>query len=231
MPHPRLGSPPRRSRLQPRPAESPRILLLCPEALGPQVCCVEDALRARGYRVEVAVGRAARRWVRTVPPGSATVRVLCVPPIDPAYAQRLCQGRPDFHIVGWETPRVVVEQIERVVGRVRSGRRPRPSRMILAQPTLLEQSLHVQRRWGRGVLTAAAAATLVACGGLLGAWASGDGADHEVRPSEAQMVRATPDETVAPRATTRRARVDEPVLSAVVVDSEVFERRRPSRSR
>lgn len=230
VPHPRLDSPSRRCHPRSAP-ERPRILLLCPEALGPQACCVEDALRARGYPVELALGRHARRWVRTVPPGPTTIRVLCVPTIDPAYAQRLCQGRPDFHIVGWKTPLHVVQEIERIVGRLPSDRRPRPSRIILAQPTLIEQSLHAEHRWSRGVLRATAAVALVAIGGLLGAWASGGastggasagGTPTGAAPDRAHVVQAAPDSSAAPSVRSRRARSDEPVLSAVAVDPSVL---------
>ncbi|MCA9706234.1 MAG: hypothetical protein KDK70_10335 [Myxococcales bacterium] len=196
----------------------PRILLLCPDALGPQACCVEDALRARGYSVWVEQGRRARRWVRNVPSGGPTIRVLCVPTIDPAYAQRLCQGRPDFHIVGMTTPREVVDRIEAIVGRHRSSRVPRPSRMILAQPTLMEQSLHAEQRWGRGVATAVGAVALVVIGGMLGAWVGRAEPSEAARPGAPAVVRVRSTETVTPA----RLR-DEPVLSAVApVDPEVL---------
>lgn len=191
-------------------AEPPRILLLCPEALGAQVMCVEDALRTRGYRVRVEQGRRARRWVRNVPPGSPTLRVLCVSEIDPVFAQRLAQGREDFHIVGVKTPRSVVQQIEQLVGRARPRRRPRPSRMYLAQPTLMEQSLHPSRRWGAAA--AAAAVGVLAVGGLLAAMLGGS--DTPAPSSPLPLPTMAAQETASPKPAARQA-VEEPVLSAV----------------
>jgi hypothetical protein len=179
------------------------------------VLCIEDSLRTRGYRVQVEQGRRARRWVRSVPAGPPTIRVLCVADIDPVYAQRLCHGRPDFHIVAVTTPLAVVEEIEELVGRHRSLRSPRPSRMILPQPTLIEQSLHSGRRFGQGLVTAVGAVALVAVGGMFGAWIRVLEVDAAARPVEPTVVRVQADETVAPRERAPRSRPDEPVLSAV----------------
>jgi hypothetical protein len=199
----------------PAPTEPPRIFLLCPEALGPKARCVEDALRARGYRVWLALGRRARRWVRHAPAGSPSIRILCVAQSDPALAQRLAQGRDDFHVVGLETPARVVEEIERLTGRTRSRRTPRPSRMYLAQPTLVEQQLVAQRSWG----WAAVAVLLLGLGATGGAILGG--ATRPTSPADEPAVtvrvptKATPD---------RHRDRTEPVLSAVrPVDPEALE--------
>lgn len=203
----------------PAPVEPPRVFLLAPESLRPQVACVEDALRARGFRVRVALGARARRWVRHVPPGPPSVRVLCVPQIDPAQAEQLRKGRDDFHIVGLDTPRGVVEEIERFTGRTRIRRRPRPSRMYLAQPTLIEQQLQAQRGWG---WTAVAGVVLLTLGTIAGA-TFGVTQQRSASPLEpARTVRApakAPTKVTAPTARER----DEPVLSAVALDPDDLE--------
>ena len=201
--------------------EPPRIFLLCPEALGPKARCVEDALRARGYRVWLALGRRARRWVRQAPPGSASIRVLCVAQIDPALAERLAQGRDDFHVIGLDTPARVVEEIERLTGRARSRRPPRPSRMYLAQPTLVEQQLAAQRGWG---WTAAAAVVLLALGAAGGAMLGGATGSSSPVTEPAVTVRVPEHAAPSPR----RER-EEPVLSAVrPVDREALEDEEPA---
>ncbi len=193
----------------PAAAEPPRIFLLCPESLGPKARCVEDSLRARGFRVHLAIGRRARRWVRQVPPGSPSVRVLCVAQIDPTLANKLRQGRDDFHIVDLETPSQVVAEIERLTGRARTRRRPTPSRMYLAQPTLIEQQLTAQRSWG----WAAVAAVLLLAVGTLGGTLLGRGAEDAVSPTAAKPAMAA---SVRPDATApTHVEHDGPVLSAV----------------
>ncbi len=191
------------------------MFLLCPEALAASAFCVEDSLKARGFRVTVELGRRARRWVRKAPPGAPSLRILCVSKIDPAFAEQLRQGRSDFHIVALTTPSAMVTEIERIVGRSRSDRRPRPSRMILAQPTLMEQSLHRERSWGLGM--AMGALGLLVIGGLLGA-SLGTAEPNSAEPAVARpMVHAPFEETVAPH----RKKHREPVLSAVApIDPE-----------
>lgn len=156
---------------------------MAPEALGPQLGPVEDSLRARGYSVRIELGSRARRWVRRAPPGPPTLRVLCVPKIEPGLAEKLRRGidpehHGDFQILGFETPRAVVHEVERLCGRRRSSTKPRPTRNVLAQPTLIEQQLHVERRVWRG---ARAAAILLAAVGAGGA-ALGASYDDEIRP-------------------------------------------------
>lgn len=180
---------------------------------------MEDALRARGYRVWLSLGRRARRWVRQTPPGSPSIRVLCVPTIDPATAERLAQGRDDFHVLALDTPARVVDEIERLTGRARSRRKPRPSRMYLAQPTLVEQQLTAQRSWG---WSAAAVVLLLAVGAAGGAMlgSTPSGSDPSTPAEPAITVRAKPTH----RATPPRRDVDGPVLSAVrPVDPEVLD--------
>lgn len=178
--------------------------MLAPEALRPQVACVEDALRARGFRVRVALGRRARRWVRTVPPGLPWLRVLCVSSIDPVQAEQLRRGRDDFHIVGLDTPRSVISEIERITGRARVRRQPRPSRMYLAQPTLIEQQLQAQRGWGWAAVAGVALLTLgTAAGAIMAGTPRGS-----TSPSESTVESAV----MGPAKAQKR---EEPVLSAV----------------
>lgn len=208
--------------MTPAPTEPPRIFLLCPEALGPKARCVEDALRARGYRVWLALGRRARRWVRQVPPGSPSIRILCVATIEPELAERLAQGRDDFHVVGLETPAHVVEEIERLTGRARSRRRPRPSRMYLAQPTLVEQQLVVQHSWGWAAVAVLLLGLGAAGGAILG------GATRSTSPADEPAVTVR---VPSAGATPSRRATEEPVLSAVrAIEPEALEdeRRTPS---
>jgi hypothetical protein len=199
----------------PARAEPPRIFLLCPETLAPKARCVEDALRARGLRVTLALGRRARRWVRQVPPGSPSLRVLCVADIDPTLAERLAQGRDDFHVLVLDTPSRVVAELERLTGRARSRRKPRPSRMYLAQPTLVEQQLVASRSFGWG---AAATAVLLAVGAVGGAMLGGISEPPSPAHEPAVTVRVPSEAAVPPR----RAH-DEPVLSAMKpVDPEAL---------
>lgn len=199
----------------PARAEPPRIFLLCPESLGPKARCVEDALRARGLRVTLALGRRARRWVRQVPPGSPSLRVLCVPQIDPELAQRLAQGRDDFHVVVLDTPARVVEELERITGRTRSRRNPRATRTYLAQPTLVELQLAAQRSWGVGaVITTVLLAVGAVGGAMLG------GVSEPAPANEPTVTVRVPATRAAPVDRER----DEPVLSAVKpVDDDALE--------
>jgi hypothetical protein len=144
------------------------------------------------------------------------VRVLCVPKIDPALAERLRQGRDDFHIVGLDTPSGVVEQIERLTGRVRSRRRPQPSRMYLAQPTLVEQQLVAQRSWG----WAAVAAVLLLAVGTVGGATLGDASSSSSPVAEPTITVRAPTNPAAPP----RRQLDSAVLSAVApIDPDVLD--------
>lgn len=196
----------------PRSTEPPRVFLLCPESLGPKARCVEDALRARGLRVTLALGHRARRWVRHVPPGSPSMRVLCVDAIEPGLAERLAQGRDDFHVLALDTPSRVVAEIERLTGRAGGRRKPRPSRMYLAQPTLLELQLASQRRVSLGAtVTAVLLAVGVVSGVVLGGLS---------RPEPTPALEPAVTVRVPMGAEPSRRHRDEPVLSAIApVDS------------
>ena len=141
-----------------------RVLLLCSEALRPHACCVEDALRTRGWSTRLEIGKRARRWVRRAPPGPDVLRVLLVPEqLDRAVTDKLRAGsdpssRGGLQIVSFETPRGVVAEIERLGGfPAVVHRRPAAPRRVLAHPTLCEQALHTDRRWRVGVAAAVAA--------------------------------------------------------------------------
>ncbi len=129
--------------------------------------------------------------------------------IDPELAQRLAQGRDDFHVVGLDTPARVVEEIERVTGRARSRRQPRPSRMYLAQPTLIEQQLSTQRSWG---FATAAAVVLLAVGAVGGAILGGRSGPSSPASEPAISVRVPTDAAVP---SSRARELDGSVLSAV----------------
>lgn len=159
---------------------------MCPESLGAKLRCVEDSLRARGYQVRVEVGRRARRFVRKAPPGPPTVRILCVASIEPQLAEKLRRGiDPEgdgyFHVLGVTTPFDLVKEIEQRLGRPRSRRIPRPSRMILAQPTLIEQQLRVDETRWRSI--AAAAVVVLVAGGVFAAFGSSGSVASAVTPS------------------------------------------------
>lgn len=154
-----------RTSLSSRTGDRPRrVLLLCSEALRPHACCVEDALRARGWATRLEIGKRARRWVRRAPPGPDVLRILLVPEqLDPAVTDKLRAGcdptnRGALQIVSCETPRGVVTEIERLGGYPATvHRRPAAPRRVLAHPTLCEQALHTDRRWRLGVAAAVAA--------------------------------------------------------------------------
>ena len=158
-------STPSRTSNDARPDERPRrVLLLCSEALRPHACCVEDALRARGWATRLEIGKRARRWVRRAPPGPDVLRILLVPEqLDAAVTRKLRAGsdptnRGALQIVSFETPRGVVAEIERLGGYPATvHRRPMAPRRVLAHPTLCEQALHTDRRWRVGVAAAVAA--------------------------------------------------------------------------
>ncbi len=187
---------------------------MAPEVLGTQLGCVEDSLRARGFSVRIELGQRARRWVRKAPPGPPTLRILCVPEIEPGLAETLRRGidaeqRGDFHILGLKTPRTVVQEVERLCGPRRSRAVPRPSRMILAQPTLIEQQLHVEQQWVRGARAAAILMAVVGAGGA----AIAASYDEDIRPVAPIVTKHVIEQAMEPhRPTTPR---DEgPVLSA-----------------
>jgi hypothetical protein len=181
---------------------------LCAEQLRPAACCVEDALVARGWEVALETGTAARpALTRLLRVRNAGLLVICVPhPVDAETAARLRgradpHGRGDLHVVSIETPRHVIEAVERLgVGPTkRTPRRPRPQRTILAHPTLVEQQVGPSRS---GSLAIAAAAAL-----LLGALAL-DMRTNEGPRERGELVRSAAIQTSS-------SLVDTAVLSAV----------------
>jgi hypothetical protein len=185
-----------------------RVTLLCAEQLRPAACCVEDALVARGWEVALETGAAARpALTRLLRVRNAGLLVICVPhPVDAETAARLRgradpHGRGDVHVVSIETPRHVIEAVERLGGGPtrRTPRRPRPQRTILAHPTLVEQQVGPSRS---GSLAITAAAAL-----LLGALALDMRTNEEPR-DRGELVRSAAIQPSSPL-------VDTAVLSAV----------------
>mgnify|MGYP001168301851 CR=1 FL=1 len=210
------------SRLGARPR---RVLLLCSEALRPHACCVEDALRTRGWATRLEIGKRARRWVRRAPPGPDVLRILLVPEqLDPAVTAKLRAGsdptnRGALQIVSFETPRGVVAEIERLGGYPATvHRRPSAPRRVLAHPTLCEQALHTDRRWRVGVAAAVAAFSV--------GWAGTSVAQHATRPT---ISRAAPTITLPASSVTsmpddgssRSQLVDDSVQAAITVPARM----------
>jgi hypothetical protein len=143
-----------------------RVTIFCAEAHRPAACCVEDALVARGWTVALETGSTVRpelsRLLRTP---NAGLLVLCVPQrLDAGTAARIRarvdpEGRADLLVASIETPRSVIEAVERAAGSgrriVRRARRPHS---VLAHPTLVEQQVGPSRA---GWFAIGAAAVLV----------------------------------------------------------------------
>jgi len=138
--------------------------------------------------------------------------VLCVPTIESGLAEKLRhsidpEGNGDFHILGLDTPRKVVLEIERLSGRQRSVQSSRASRQVLAQPTLIEQQLVHERQWTR---VAVAVAVVLGVGALAGA-----GVDaltsSEVRPVTPVIARQLMERRMEVRSEIKEG----PVLSAI----------------
>lgn len=152
---------------RPHPGALRRVTLLCPEPLRASACCVEDALIARGWRVRLEFGAQARRvLLRTRRDGPRELRVLCVSePLDAEVEAQLRlgvdpDGRGDFQIVQFHTPRAVIEAVERLGGAQPRRRRlaPRRGRTYLQHATLVEQQVHDDRTRRFGIATALAVA-------------------------------------------------------------------------
>jgi hypothetical protein len=198
-----------------------RVLLLCAESMRPHACCVEDALRARGWSARLEIGKRARRWVRRAPPGPPVLRILLVPEqLDSSVAAKLRAGcdptnRGDLQIVSFETPRGVITEIERLAGYpsyVR--RRPVAARRVLAHPTLCEQALHTDRQWRLGVAAAVAAFSM--------GWASTSVAQTVTAPTVALSAPSVTLPTMEAQAPARSALIDAPVYSAVSVSADAL---------
>lgn len=192
-----------------------RVTLLCPEPLRASACCVEDALIARGWRVRLEFGAQARRvLLRPGRPDARELKVLCTAePLEADVAAQLRlgvdpEGRGDFQIVLFDTPRAVIEAVERMGGAASSRRRrlaPRRGRTYLQQPTLVEQQVHQDRNRRWGIATAVAVAIAAVAGIEAGPRSPG--------PVDAPIVQRAndPGSEERPRSPT----LDEPVLAAV----------------
>lgn len=147
-----------------------RLILLCCEDLRPVACALEDALRSRGWQVDVEFGADAKPWVQQVPPVRPSLRVLCVPgTVDPTLAQQLRAAfRPepeaDLHILGVDGSPGLVQEIERLAGVRTPARRSLAAAPRLAHATLVEQQVRSERTW-RVAAVSALAAFLVTLGG------------------------------------------------------------------
>ncbi|MCX4241845.1 hypothetical protein [Paraliomyxa miuraensis] len=147
-----------------------RLILLSSEDLRPVVCALEDALRSRGWEVDLELGAAAKPWIQQVAPVRPSLRVLCVPSVDPNLARQLRTAyRPDsdadLHIVGVDRTNGLVQEIERLAG-VQSPRpRPLSESPRLAHPTVVESQLQRERRWLVGA-TSALAVFALTLGGI-----------------------------------------------------------------
>lgn len=192
-----------------------RVTLLCPEPLRASACCVEDALIARGWRVRLEFGAGARRvLLRPARSGDRELKVLCTAePLDPDVEAQLRlgvdpDGRGDFQIVVFDTPRAVIEAVERLGGATTRRRRlaPRRGRTYLQHATLVEEQVHIDRNRRWGVATAVAVAIAVV-------------ASIEARPRTEDPVTAPivqrADEPGEDRTAARSPTMDEPVLAAV----------------
>jgi hypothetical protein len=187
-----------------------RVTLLCAEAFRPAACCVEDALVARGWEVALETGTQARpalrRLLREKNPG---LLVVCIPDrVDESLAAKMRarldpEGRGDLHIVSIETPRSVIEAVERLAGQPRAPRasRPRRPRSVLAHPTLVEQQIGPNRlSW---MAIGAAAVLVLAAIGL------------ETRARDERSMTSQVERSPAISPGTSSLLVDETVLSAV----------------
>lgn len=146
--------------------------LFCAEPLRPAACCVEDALVTRGWTVGLQTGPSARLALRRLlQTPDAGMLVLCVPEaIDRGVEAKLRAGldpedRGELHIIPFDTPRGVIEAVERLAGiPTRHRPRHRPRRAVLAEPTLVEQAVVPDRWRGYGMLGAAAVLAVAALG-------------------------------------------------------------------
>jgi hypothetical protein len=130
---------------------------------------VVDALEVRGWSVTLHTGPSAhaalRRSLRNDGDG---LRVLCVFEGITVSTQTQLRDALDPHrrgdllVIPLETPRQVIDAIERFSGTVvpRRGRPNRTTRSYLAHPTLIEAQLDV-RRWSRYGIAGTLATTAV----------------------------------------------------------------------
>jgi hypothetical protein len=143
-----------------------RLILLCCEDLRPVACALEDALRSRGWEVDLELGADAKPWVQKVPLAKPSMRVLCVPgTIDRTLAQQLRAAyRPepeaDLHILGVDDSPGLVHEIERLAGVRTPARRSLHAAPRLAHATLVETQVRAERSWRVGAVSALAAFAL-----------------------------------------------------------------------
>jgi hypothetical protein len=148
-----------------------RLILLCSEELRPIACSLEDALRSRGWEVDLELGADAKPWVQKVPPVRPSLRVLCVPgSIDRGLAKQLRQAfqpepEADLHILGVDDSPSLVHEIERLAGVSQPRPRSLHARPRLSHATLMETQVRTERRWLVGA-TSALAAFAITLGGI-----------------------------------------------------------------
>lgn len=200
------------------------VTLYCAEPLRAAACVVADSLAARGWRVRLESGSSAkaalRRSLRT---HSGGLRVVCVAePLDRDVERKTMraldrEGRGDLIIVPLETPRTVVQAIEKHAGTFVPSRRAsnRATRAYLARPTLVESQLDVGQWWRYGLAGVATAAAVFAI------VAAGVSAESGARAARAETPRPQP--TAIQRSAEPSRLVDDMVYAAraPVLDDEV----------
>ncbi len=199
-----------------------RLILLCSEDLRPIACCAEDALRDRGWEVDVEFGSQARPWVQKTPVGRPSLRVLCIPgTVDRTLAAQLRAAyRPepdaDLHILGVDDPRGLVQEIERLAGVRMPRRRATRAMPRLSHATLVEQQVQTDRGWRAAATTVAAALAIVVGGGAVLQHATIDPslAQAPVASLAALPITSTP-MGMDDQAQDDTSRFDDPVFSAV----------------
>jgi len=145
-------------------------MLFCSEALRPAVCCVVDALEVRGYSVQLRTGRNAGAVLqRSRRRCDADLRVVFAPEaLDRDVHRKLLQRldpdkRGDVLLLSFDRPLDAIESIVRAFRRLDPMRpRRRPSRTVLAHPTMVERELDVGRWWRPVMAGAATMAAMVA---------------------------------------------------------------------
>lgn len=200
-----------------------RLILLCCEDLRPIACSLEDALRDRGWEVDLELGADAKPWVQKVPLVRPSLRVLCVPgTVDRGLAQQLRAAfepdpDADLHILGVDDSPSLVQEIERLAGVRTPARRSLHAAPRLAHATLVERQVRTERRWLVGA-TSALAAFAITLGGVALVEHSARAPELSMRPAASITAPVTAPvatrsaETPSPAA---REPFSEPVLAAV----------------
>ncbi|MCH9680578.1 MAG: hypothetical protein K0V04_04020 [Deltaproteobacteria bacterium] len=196
-----------------------RLILLCSEDLRLIACCVEDALRERGWEVDVEFGSEARPWVQKAPVGRPSLRVLCIPgTVDRTLAAKLRtafspEPDADLHILGVDDHRSMVQEIERLAGVRTPRRRPLSALPRLSHPTLVERQAQADRGWRAAATTAVAAFALTMVGGAVLEHAT---IDASLAPLPAASLAAAPiSSTITQPTSATAASIDEPVMAAM----------------